>query len=423
MTPMTNHTFRAELDLVTKSNNYTGPRINLSLLNRNAFKGAELLNLNMAGSFEAQLSGANKNLFSYSFNPQIELTFPRFLVPFYIKPSNSIYVPKTSFSLSYNFMKRVNYFDMSTFQFMYGFKWKESVRTEHEFNPINISNTTVSNESTLFNDLLAANPFLKKSYEEQFIAGGNYSFIYNEQMLAGKRLQYFMHFTAETAGNLFSLVNLIGGATPTHDNPSKIVGSIYSQFAKLSVDGRAYYNFSNANKLAFRIFAGVAKSYGNSSTLPYSKQFFSGGPNSIRAFQINSVGPGTYHQDTTAIGFLQLGGDIKLEANAEYRFGIYKFIKGALFVDAGNVWLQKSNPANIGSPFAFNSFMNELAVGAGLGLRVDVSFFVLRFDLAMPLRKPWLADNNRWVFNQIDFSNSTWRSNNLVLNIAIGYPF
>ena len=423
MTPMTNHTFRAELDLVTKSNNYTGPRINLSLLNRNAFKGAELLNLNMAGSFEAQLSGANKNLFSYSFNPQIELTFPRFLVPFYIKPSNSIYVPKTSFSLSYNFMKRVNYFDMSTFQFMYGFKWKESVRAEHEFNPINISNTTVSNESTLFTDLLAANPFLKKSYEEQFIAGGNYSFTYNEQMLVGKRLQYFMHFTAETAGNFFSLVNLIGGATPTTDNPSKIVGSIYSQFAKLSVDGRAYYNFSNANKLAFRIFAGVAKSYGNSSTLPYSKQFFSGGPNSIRAFQINSVGPGTYLQNAANSGFLQLGGDIKLETNAEYRFGIYKFIKGALFVDAGNVWLQKSNPANIGSPFAFNSFMHELAVGAGLGLRVDVSFFVLRFDLAMPLRKPWLADNNRWVFNKIDFSNSTWRSNNLVLNIAIGYPF
>jgi outer membrane protein assembly factor BamA len=423
MTPMTNHTFRAELDLVTKSNNYTGPRMNLSLLNRNAFKGAELLNLNLAGSFEGQLSGANKGLFSYSFNPQIELTFPRFLVPFYVKPSNSIYVHKTSFSLSYNFLKRVNYFDMSTFQFMYGFKWKESIRTEHEFNPINISNTTITNKSTLFTDLLVANPFLKKSYEEQFIAGGNYSFTYNEQMLAGKRLQYFMHFTAETAGNLFSLLNIIGSATPTPENPSKIVGSIYSQFAKLSVDGRAYYNFRDKNKIALRVFAGVAKSYGNSSTLPYSKQFFSGGPNSIRAFQINSVGPGTYLQNAANSGFLQLGGDIKLETNAEYRFGIYRFIKGALFVDAGNVWLQKSNPANIGSPFAFNSFMNDLAVGAGLGLRVDVSFFVLRFDLAMPLRKPWLADNNRWVMNQINFSNSTWRSNNLVLNIAIGYPF
>ena len=147
------------------------------------------------------------------------------------------------------------------------------------------------------------------------------------------------------------------------------------------------------------------------------------GPNSIRAFQINSVGPGTYLKDVATTGFLQLGGDIKLETNAEYRFGIYRFLKGALFLDAGNVWLQKSNPANIGSPFTFNSFMNELAVGAGVGLRVDVSFFVLRFDLAMPLRKPWLADNNRWVINQINFTSPSWRSNNLVLNFAIGYPF
>jgi len=108
LTPMTKHTFRTELDLVSKSNNYTGPRMNLSLLNRNTFKGAELLNLTMAGSFEAQLSGKNKNLFSYSLNPQIDFTFPRFLVPFNIKPSNSLYVPKTTFSLSYNYLKRVN---------------------------------------------------------------------------------------------------------------------------------------------------------------------------------------------------------------------------------------------------------------------------------------------------------------------------
>jgi len=423
MTPMTNYTFRAELDLVTKSNNFTGPRMNLSMLNRNAFKGAELLNLIMAGSFEAQLSGVNKNLFSYSLNPQIELTFQRFLVPFNIKPSKSIYVPKTTFSLSYNYLKRVNYFDMNTFQFAYGFKWKKDIRIEHEFNPISISYTTIGNESTAFTELLASNPFLKKSYEEQFIAGGNYSYTYNEQVIPDKKLQYFLHFTAETAGNVFSLAKLIVGEKPTSDNPSKIVGSIYSQYAKLSVDGRAFYNFSGDNKIVLRFFAGVAYSYGNSSTLPYSKQFFSGGPNSIRAFQINSVGPGTYLQDSAKIGFLQLGGDIKLETNAEYRFGIYRFIKGALFVDAGNVWLQKSNPANIGTPFAFSSFMNEVAVGAGFGLRVDVSFFVLRFDLAMPLRKPWLPDNQKWVINQINFSDPTWRSQNLILNIAIGYPF
>ncbi|MHB9143209.1 MAG: translocation and assembly module lipoprotein TamL [Paludibacter sp.] len=423
MTPMTDHTFRAEMDIVSKSNNYTGPRLNLSLLNRNAFYGAELLNLTMAGSFEAQLSGVNKNLYSFSLNPQVELTFPRFLVPFKIKPSNSIYIPKTHFLLSYNYLKRMDYFDMSTFQFKYGFKWKEDIKNEHELNPVSVSYTSLTNKSQAFSDLLSANPYLQKSYDEQFIAGGSYSYTYNEQLVPGKKIQYFFHTTLETAGNAFSLLKLIGGEKPSSVNPSKIAGSIYSQYASFSFDGRAYYNFKDENKIALRFFTGIARAYGNSSTLPYSKQFFSGGPNSIRAFQINSLGPGIYEQTTANTGFLQLGGDIKLEMNAEYRFGIYRFVKGALFVDAGNVWLQKSNPANIGSPFAFNSFMNELAVGAGVGLRVDVSFFVLRFDLAMPLRKPWLPENQRWVTNQIDFLSPTWRAQNLILNIAIGYPF
>jgi outer membrane protein assembly factor BamA len=191
----------------------------------------------------------------------------------------------------------------------------------------------------------------------------------------------------------------------------------------LSIDSRAYYNFTGSNRLVARFFAGVADSYGNSSVLPYNKQFFSGGPNSIRAFQINSLGPGAYHQTTNVNEFLQLGGDIKLEMNGEYRFGIYKFLKGALFVDAGNTWLQKTNTSNIGTRFAFPRFLNELAVGTGFGLRADVSFFVLRFDLGMPLRTPWLVDNHHWVINQIDFGSGKWRSDNLVLNIAIGYPF
>ena len=172
-----------------------------------------------------------------------------------------------------------------------------------------------------------------------------------------------------------------------------------------------------------RVYAGIAKPYGNSDILPYTKQFFSGGPNSIRAFHINTVGPGSVNQENDTTGFLQLGGDVKLEMNAEYRFTIISFLKGAVFADAGNVWLLKSNPANTGSPFTFPGFMNEIAVGAGFGLRFDISFFVIRFDLAIPLRKPWIEENNGWVVNQIDFGDSSWRSDNLILNIAIGYPF
>jgi len=424
MTPMPKHTFRAEMDVVSKSNNYTGPRMNLSVLNRNALGGAELLNLNLAGSFETQLSGNNKNQFSYSYNPQLELTFPRFLVPFNIRKTSSISVPKTRVLLSYNYMKRVDYFDMRTFQFIYGYKWKENIRKEHELNPIDVSYTSIGNKSTVFSNLLDSVPYLAKSYEERFIAGGSYSFNYNEQVTPGKKMQYYAHFTSELAGTVFSLAKAIAGEKVSASNPSKVAGSIYSQYAKMGIDARGFYNFRDKNKLALRFFAGVAKPYGNSSVLPYTKQFFSGGPNSIRAFQINSVGPGTYYQNTKVAGFLQLGGDVKLETNAEYRFGIYRYFKGALFVDAGNVWLLQSNPSETGTPFVASKFLNEVAVGAGIGLRVDVSFFILRFDLAMPLRKvPEFEDNFRWVTNEINFGSSAWRNDNLVLNVAIGYPF
>jgi outer membrane protein insertion porin family len=422
LTPLPTNTFRAEMDIVTKSNNYTGPRMNISLLNRNTFGGSEQLNLNMAGSFEAQLNALNQGLFSYSFNPQLELTIPRLQLPFKLKLSNSIYTPQTRVTLSYNYMKRVNYFDMSTLLFSYGYKWKKNVREAHELTPINISNTALSNESDDFKALLTANPYLKKSYDEQFVAGASYSYTYNEQPVPGKTLQYYLQFHAESAGSVFSLINIIAGKDPSSVNPSTMLGMVYSQFVKFSVDGRAYININSRDKLAMRFNAGIGKAFGNSSSLPYSRQFFSGGPNSIRAFAINSVGPGDYEQQAAG-GFLQTGGDIKLEMNAEYRFDIYSFLKGAVFVDAGNVWLQASNPVSLGNPFRFNSFMNEVAVGSGFGLRLDVSFFVLRFDLAAPLRKPWLPATDRWVINEMNPFNADWRKENLMLNMAIGYPF
>ncbi|MEA4974264.1 MAG: BamA/TamA family outer membrane protein [Paludibacter sp.] len=421
LTPLPLNTLRAEMDLVTKSNNYTGPRMNVSLLNRNTFGGSELLKLNLAGSFEAQLNRLNENLFSYTFNPQIELIFPRLLVPFRV-PLNRLYTPQTRMALSYNFMRRMDYFDLRNVQFSYGYKWRKDIKSDHELNPVSISNTELMNESQAFRDLLATNPILKKSYEEQFVAGMSYAYTYNEQTISKKPTQFYINLTVESAGNVFSAISSINGTRPSSDNPATLFGSVYSQFVKFGVDGRMYQRFSDKHLLALRFIGGVAKAYGNSATLPYNKQFFSGGPSSLRAFTINSVGPGNYQQINTA-GFTQLGGDIKLELNAEYRFDIYSFLKGALFIDAGNVWLQPSNPSTIGSPFNINTFVNEMAVGAGFGLRFDVSFFVLRFDLATPLRKPWISTDNRWVVQEFNPFASAWRKENLMLNVAIGYPF
>jgi outer membrane protein assembly factor BamA len=424
LTPMPKRTFRSEIDLVTKSNDFSGPRQNLTYLNRNTFNGAELLNINMAGSFETQISGKNQNIYSYSLNPRIELYIPKFLTPFKIKRTSSMYIPKTKISFGYNYLQRMTYFDMRTFQFVFGYKWKENAVREHELNPVTVNYTSVRNKSAEFEALLEANPFLRKSYEEQFIAGASYSYTYNEQVIPTKKTQYYLHSIAEIAGNVFTLAKAAGGENVTPSDPGTIAGSVYSQFARISFDGRTYFNLSNKDKIVFRLFAGLGKPYGNSSTLPYVKQFFSGGPNSIRAFKINSVGPGTYRQSSDKKNaFLQMGGDIKLEANAEYRFNIIRFLKGALFVDAGNIWLTKANPANTVPAFSGSEFVSEIAIGAGVGLRADLSFFVLRFDLATPLRKPWLDKGNRWVAGNMAFGNPSWRSENLILNVAIGYPF
>jgi outer membrane protein assembly factor BamA len=173
------------------------------------------------------------------------------------------------------------------------------------------------------------------------------------------------------------------------------------------------------------LIAGIGVAYGNSATLPYVKQFYIGGSNSVRAFNARGLGPGSYKipDSVAAKSFIDQAGDIKLEVNSEYRFPIVSIVKGALFVDAGNIWLLREDPGRPGGKFSGKTFLDEIAVGTGFGLRLDLSFFILRFDLAFPLRVPSLPSNERWVINKIDFGNPSWRKNNLALNIAIGYPY
>jgi outer membrane protein assembly factor BamA len=177
--------------------------------------------------------------------------------------------------------------------------------------------------------------------------------------------------------------------------------------------------------LATRLIAGVGFAFGNSSIMPYVKQFTVGGSNSVRAFDPRSLGPGSYRtpDSLAANSFVDQAGDIKLEANVEYRFPLVSILRGALFVDAGNIWLVRDDPSRPGAKFRGSTFLDQIAVGTGFGIRFDLSFFVLRLDLAFPLRVPSLPEGERWVIKQIDFGDPRWRKDNLVLNIAIGYPY
>ena len=231
----------------------------------------------------------------------------------------------------------------------------------------------------------------------------------------------------DLAGNI---TGLITGANEKEGKQKKIFGIPFSQYAKIENDVRFYHKFSDKTSLATRLIAGVALPYGNSEHIPFSRQFFVGGSNSIRAFRARTLGPGSY-DPRTAEGnraIFDQAGDIKLEFNAEYRANLYKFLNVAAFVDAGNIWLINDdideNGINLrpGGKFS-KDFLSEVAVGAGVGLRLDFSILILRLDLAMPLRVPYYEKGDRWVLDRVNFGDKNWRKDNLILNISIGYPF
>lgn len=226
--------------------------------------------------------------------------------------------------------------------------------------------------------------------------------------------------TLDLAGNVTGLVT---GANVKKDKEKKIFGVPFSQYAKMEHDFRFYHKFTEKTSFASRFIGGIAYPYGNSEFIPFSKQFFAGGSNSIRAFRARTLGPGSFDPRTIEPGtLLDQAGDIKLELNAEYRANLYKFLNVAAFVDAGNVWLINDDKNRPGGKFS-KEFLSEIAVGAGVGLRLDFSILILRLDLAMPLRVPYYEKGDRWAFDRINFGDSSWRKDNLILNIAIGYPF
>lgn len=426
LTAMPPLSLQVQLEAVTKSNNYTGPALTLSYKNRNLFRGAELFAINLNSNFETQLSGKQKGYFSYEFGGNVQLFVPRFVTPFTIKNQSTWFIPKTKMELGYRVLHRMQYFNMHALNINYGYIWKEDAQKEWEFTPLNINFAKLTHITPEFEKLLEQNSYLRKSFEEQFTIGGKASYTYNSLIGVEKQNQYYFNVTIDLSGNTVYLVqSLLSNYRATEAHPYKLGGYRYSQYTKLATDFRYYLRINPDHKIATRIIIGVGMPYGNSSTMPYIKQFFSGGSNSIRAFLPRSIGPGAFKIADSLVGktLLNQAGDIKLEGNLEYRFTIISVLKGALFMDAGNVWLIRKNADLPDGEFHLKTFQSQIAVGTGFGLRVDLSFFVMRFDLGIPLRKPAQLATERWVVNKINFGNPTWRKDNLVLNIAIGYPF
>ncbi len=418
LSPLNKRSVRVELQGVSKSNNFAGPALNLVYRNRNLFQGGETLNLTAKFAYETQIAGGElSGLNSVEVGLKADLIYPRvvFFIP--IKERFSYSVPKTKMSLGTEYQSRGGLYRLNTFSANYGYFWNANRFVFHEINPISLNVVNLSRTSPEFEEILDGNPFLRRSFEQQFIAGINYTFNYDKLSGRFRRHGFFIGTTLDIAGNGLNLANTITGG-----EQGTFLGLNYAQYARGDVDLRYYLRINEKHTIATRFFGGVGLPYGNSESLPFVKQFFAGGPNSIRAFRIRSVGPGTYRPETTGVAsFFDQAGDIRFEGNVEYRFPIVSILKGAVFMDAGNVWLVNENEALPGGKFT-SDWWNELAVGAGVGLRFDIEFFVLRFDFATPMRIPYFPENQRWG-NSLDIRSRTWRRDRLIFNFAIGYPF
>jgi outer membrane protein insertion porin family len=425
LTPVEEKSLRIELRAVSKSNDFTGPGLSMGYRNRNLLKGAELFTANFISSFETQLGGRQKGISSYELGIESELRIPRIISPFRFPVTPWMYVPRTRMKLGYSVLNRVNLFRLNSFTSIFGYSWSHSMYVRHELNPININFVKPGSFSPEFEALLTMNPSLRRSFDSQFIIGTTYSFFYNNQIDERRRNHVYFNLNLDVSGNMLYLASRLSRSdSPTEDRPYSLFGSPYSQYVRSDIDVRYYVRLGRQARYITRLIAGIGVPYGNSSILPYIKRFFIGGSNSIRAFRARSVGPGSYiPEDSETSFFIDRTGDMRLEVNAEYRFPILSLIKGALFIDAGNIWLVEMSPEMPGGQFHFDSFLEEIAIGGGFGIRIDASFFVLRFDIAFPLRKPFLPPNERWVTDDIDFGSARWWKDNLVFNIAIGYPF
>ncbi|MBE7638864.1 BamA/TamA family outer membrane protein [Salegentibacter sp. BLCTC] len=409
LSPLNKRSLRAEVRAVTKSNGFTGPSLALGYTNRNLFKGGEVLNITGDFGYEFQVGGGTQaGLNSIQIGLEGDLIFPRMLFPIkFDKNYFSYSIPKTKASLGFDYLNRSQLFRLGSVSARFGYIWNANRYVTHEFNPVSVNYVNLGKTSEEFEKILEDNPFLQNSFNQEFIAGLTYSFTYNGHIDENKRHQFFLNSTLDIAGNL---VDAISGHS--EEDPQTFLGLKYAQYAKADIDFRYHLKTGRDSKIASRLFAGYGLPYGNSDVLPFTKQYFAGGPYSVRAFNTRSLGPGTYTPPGEDGAFFDQAGNIRLEANLEYRFPLFPYLYGAVFADAGNVWYTGENSTLEGGKFS-KDFMNELGIGTGFGLRVDIQSFVIRVDLAAPLHDPSLKEGERWEF---DYANP-------VLNFAIGYPF
>ena len=403
----------------------------LNFHNRNLFKGANLLTLSLNGGLEYQYSPNEGRDFLNHFvvltqylgvNGSID--FPKFIAPFSLNTTDNFNAPHTVISGGSNLVDRLNYFRLINTSFNFAYNWRRTQTTNWSFSPVFFNIIRMPYQTDSFIAHLEQFPFLKNSYKSNFIEGENISYTFTDQDKKHSRNYSFVRLGFEEAGGLMGLFNQLGVAL------NDLYKIKFAQYTRLDFDLKHFITF-NHSEIALRFSGGIGMPYGQSTTLPYIKQYFAGGPYSMRGWQIRTLGPGSYNDtSSTTNAVIDRTGDIKLEFTGEYRFPIAPLfagairMNGALFADAGNIWLARKDSTLPGGELTLNTLGKSLAADMGAGLRFDIAtFLTFRIDLAVPVKKPNVTTDGGWVFNQFDFMNSGWRTDNLILNFAIGYPF
>ncbi|MHA4806708.1 translocation and assembly module lipoprotein TamL [Flavitalea flava] len=415
LTPAQKKSIRFEASGLTRSDNTTGGELSLSWRNRNFFKGAELFSASIYGGLEEQFVGGGQKVSTTRAGVALNLVIPRIVSPLHWF-SGSASVPKTKISAGYDIFNRSSQYTLTSIKTSYGFIFKNNLTTEHQLTVLGINYVRPTNINPAFQLALDTNITLRRSIERQFIIGSSYNFNYNSLGKQNRRTNnFYFNGNIDLSGNILGLIT---GANIDKGKEKKIFNTPFSQYARFEADFRHYLSFGKYSMFASRITGGAGFSYGNSSTMPFIKEFFVGGSNDIRAFRSRALGPGSYFPggQKKNVYLPDQPGDVKMEMNAEYRNKLFSIVRWALFVDAGNIWTLKTDSSRPGSTLSSN-FLKDIAVGVGTGLRFDLSILVLRIDVAVPVRYPWLPEGQKWQFNKAaDISK-------MVLNLAIGYPF
>ena len=406
-----------EAKLTNKSNGFLGPGVSYGITKRNAFRGAESVGFKIHGSYEWQTGvsssqGRSSLLNSYELGAALTLTYPRIRVLGIQKVLPQRSQGATNFMLNADWLNRASYFQMVSLGVRVAYTYQHQRHIKHELVPFRLDYDLLTHRTAKFDSIMAANPALYVSMRNQFVPSMAYTFTYSTPARGGHSRSLILG--AKEAGNVLSGVYAAFGRD-FYSSGKKLLGVPFAQFLKFTAEYRETWPLTERTSLAARAFAGIIWSYGNSTMAPYADQFSIGGANSIRAFAARTIGPGAYYPGHSNWSYLDQMGDVKLEANVEYRFPVISSLYGAVFLDAGNVWLLNKDDYRPGGSLG-RGFGREIALGTGFGLRYDLDFLVLRFDVGVGLHSPY-DTGKRGYYNMRRFKDS------LGFHLAVGYPF